>query len=361
MFVGLIVSSVASLVLDPFSTKISTRNVEKARKAVLKSMSGGKGTVRVGLKRRNVRASDDPSSLQQGQHEFNLMRMIQSRAALSNAILALGLVLLLVCVIWFIGAVVFWQAQQYTTGTITGTGVSWTYFEALYFTYVSFLTIGYGDFYPSTPSAKPAFVLWSLIALPTLTVLIGAVGGTISTAVSTATLWVAEHLPAKTQTLANMKATANKMKKSDGAGHTEAKPADFEANAGDGEGSEGEGGPAVDSATAPLLCLRQLRTVVGHVNASPPRKYSFDEWTWILKLLGEEQGKGRPGPGDQHGDAKKQAGVVGKANWSWLDRESPLMSGMDEPQWVLGKLLDVLEDELQHLADAGRKAGATAR
>ena len=48
----------------------------------------------------------------------------------------------------------------------------WTYFGSLYFSYTSLLTIGYGDFAPQSNSGKPFFVFWSLLAIPTLTILI---------------------------------------------------------------------------------------------------------------------------------------------------------------------------------------------
>ena len=147
-----------------------------------------------------------------------------------------------------------------------------------------------------------------------------------------------------------MKSAAEKVKKSDGAGFTEARPASFEVS----NGKAGKGdqeGTMVDPAFRPLLRIQQLRTVIGHPNGSP-RKYTFDEWTWVLKLLGEEQGQPQSPGGvsniSQPPGAKYETLRSGtqKAQWVWLDRESPLISGMDEPDWVLDKLLDCSEMEL---------------
>ncbi|KAL3459579.1 hypothetical protein BJX64DRAFT_291083 [Aspergillus heterothallicus] len=52
----------------------------------------------------------------------------------------------------------------------------WSYFVALYFTYTSLTTIGYGDYYPTSNFGKVFFVFWSLIALPILTNLVTAMG-----------------------------------------------------------------------------------------------------------------------------------------------------------------------------------------
>jgi len=66
------------------------------------------------------------------------MRLVQQKAACDSALIALALSLCIFSFIWFIGSFVFWRAELDTGG--------WSYFESLYFTYVSFLTVGYGDF-----------------------------------------------------------------------------------------------------------------------------------------------------------------------------------------------------------------------
>lgn len=60
---------------------------------------------------------------------------------------------------------------------------------SIYFTYTTLLTIGYGDFYPSSPSGKPFFVTWSLVAVPAMTVLISNMGDTVVGWVQDVTVW----------------------------------------------------------------------------------------------------------------------------------------------------------------------------
>src|SRR3954451_4063994 len=74
-------------------------------------------------------------------------------------------------ILWCVGAIVFWQCEHNTQGM--------TYFQALYFCYVSLLTVGYGDLSPKSNAGKPFFVVWSLIAVPTMTILISDMGDTI--------------------------------------------------------------------------------------------------------------------------------------------------------------------------------------
>lgn len=46
-----------------------------------------------------------------------------------------------------------------------------SYFDALYVCFCSLLKIGYGDFTPKLNGGRPFFVVWSLIAIPTMTML----------------------------------------------------------------------------------------------------------------------------------------------------------------------------------------------
>ena len=67
-------------------------------------------------------------------------------------------------ILWCVGAVVFWQAEKDEQGM--------TYFQAVYFSYVALLTIGYGDLAPKSNAGRAFFVVWSLVAVPTMTILI---------------------------------------------------------------------------------------------------------------------------------------------------------------------------------------------
>ena len=65
--------------------------------------------------------------------------------------------------LWFFGATMFFICERKEPG--------WTYFEALYFTYISILAIGYSDYNLQSMPGKAIFVLWSLIVVPSLTML----------------------------------------------------------------------------------------------------------------------------------------------------------------------------------------------
>ncbi|KAH8701866.1 putative potassium channel [Talaromyces proteolyticus] len=70
-------------------------------------------------------------------------------------------------VLWLVSAVIFRRSEK---------SQNWSYSTALYFTYISLTTIGYGDLYPTSNFGKAFFVFWSLIAIPVLTNLVTAMG-----------------------------------------------------------------------------------------------------------------------------------------------------------------------------------------
>ena len=223
------------------------------------------------------------------------------------------------------------------------------------------------------------------MALPTLTVLIGSVGGVINEFVNTITLWLSEHLPEKTGALSSMKDEASKAKgsefhsakppgfmddgKSDDAGTDD--PAHAKAVKGITQSmNEHPNSNAQDLAAGTqyryYLLMKEMKNVVQHTGATPPRQYTYAEWTWFLKLLGEDESSAerhrRPwevhesevaatarkeGPGNaRDGDGRLKP-------WSWLGQKSPLMTAVDEPKWILERLMQALERELRQEAEKG--------
>ncbi|RAK99947.1 potassium channel family protein [Aspergillus ibericus CBS 121593] len=69
--------------------------------------------------------------------------------------------------LWLVSARIF-KSSERTQG--------WTYFDSLYFTFVSLTTIGYGDLYPSSNFGKSFFVFWALLAVPVMTAMVGVMG-----------------------------------------------------------------------------------------------------------------------------------------------------------------------------------------
>jgi potassium channel subfamily K len=95
--------------------------------------------------------------------DFNTMNKIILRAARKRILYSMSAWMFFAFFLWLVGALVFYRAEK---------DQRWTYFQAVYFTFISILAIGYGDMTLQSMFGKAFFVLWSLIVVPTLTMLI---------------------------------------------------------------------------------------------------------------------------------------------------------------------------------------------
>ncbi|KAK0548348.1 Potassium channel [Tilletia horrida] len=67
-------------------------------------------------------------------------------------------------IFWLMGAGVFLATEK------------WNFFEGLYFSFVFFSTIGYGDYSPKTPSGRAFFIVWAMFGVGILTVIFSVLG-----------------------------------------------------------------------------------------------------------------------------------------------------------------------------------------
>lgn len=193
--VGLVVSSIRSLVLDRGAEKMSARVREKTRARVVKQIATADQKKHAprrpifGVSRDRAKdlaqgpAKDEFGELKRRKAEFEAMRRVQEMATRERLYVSLLVSTTAFAILWFVGAVVFHRSEA---------NQQWSYFDSLYFTYTSILTIGYGDYYPMSNSGKPFFVFWSLLAVPTLTILISNMGDTVVKGVKDVTLWIGE-------------------------------------------------------------------------------------------------------------------------------------------------------------------------
>lgn len=112
-------------------------------------------------KSRKARAAEEREIRQR---DFNTMRVIILRASRRRILYSMVLWTFFALFLWLGGAVVFHLAELGHH--------DWSYFDAVYFTFISILAIGYGDETLQSMLGKSFFVLWSLIVVPTLTMLV---------------------------------------------------------------------------------------------------------------------------------------------------------------------------------------------
>lgn len=187
---GLVVGSIRSLVLERGRRQLAARMVEKKRKRMLRKLvKRGRDDILIPVSdddgdgyESNGQTSTGLSEFERRQQEFSLMRKIQTQAEKRRRWMAMGVSTASWLMLWLVGAAVFQQCEVEYQG--------WTYFDGFYFAFVSLTTIGYGDITPISPAGKSFWVFWSLLALPTMTVLISNAGDTVVKMIREWTDWL---------------------------------------------------------------------------------------------------------------------------------------------------------------------------
>lgn len=189
---GLVIGSIRSLMLDRGKSQLDARILEKKRRQfVRRLMRSRKGKVLEPIAEKDADyypelKSDDSSQkppmaeLERRHNEFHLMRKIQDQASKRRRWTAMGVSTTTWAVLWLVGAKVFQECEAPYQ--------KWSYFDGVYFSFQAMTTIGYGDITPVSNGAKAFFVFWSLLALPTLTVLISNAGDTVVKGIRDATV-----------------------------------------------------------------------------------------------------------------------------------------------------------------------------
>jgi potassium channel subfamily K, other eukaryote len=277
------------------------------------------------------------------------------------------------------------------------------------------IRIGYGDFEPLSNSGKPFFVFWSLLAVPTLTILISNMGDTVVKWVKDATIWLGEItvLPSDESsvldrlrygiykmTFGDKAAERKRQRKEDPdassedlphleeppgrilgrfrshrhhpkPGRTEERLAkDFEKCEAEDEHQAHLRGDtlAEDEHHYRRLLLSEIRKIYADTTASQSKQYTYAEWAYYIKLLGQDESDSRyhkkakadedaPGshPDNEHehhhhhhhdhddssgtADPSKpeylRPGDPSSIKWSWIGQRSPLMGDKEESAWLL--------------------------
>lgn len=287
-------------------------------------------------------------------------------------------------------------------------------------------------------SGRAFFVLWSLLAVPSLTILISNMGDTIVKWFADLTNWVGSItvLPgdngfrATTKSLLEQALTIvrDSLQRftppgilGDAGGHTMRHPKRMDRSEHENrmldrladrltthiEGEEVKDAQRAEHQKDDLerdmqfyhyVLARECRNVQKDLSASPPVQYTWQDWEYFLKLMGNEDDP-EDFPGQEHPDIlvpdemrtvpsngsdatitetdgavdretekkewkrahdshkkltphpdrrdrKRHSTFMGMQNWSWLSSKSPLMGNKSESEWILERLSAALEREL---------------
>ncbi|CAJ2505348.1 Uu.00g127420.m01.CDS01 [Anthostomella pinea] len=458
---GLVIGSIRSLMLDKGKHRLDARMLEKKRRQMIRKITrSGKGKL---LEPINDDSFDyypeskgpelPHTEFERRQKEFNLMRKIQNKASRTRRWSAMAISTTTWAVLWLVGSKIFQVCEEPYQG--------WSYFDGVYFSFTALTTLGNGDLTPVSNQGKAFFVFWSLLALPTQTVLISNAGDTIVKVIRDGTLRLGSVtiLPGESGFKKDTKQLLAKLsfgvlfaeerieesppgffgfaqrhedteeeedgeESSDshtnkGAGNRRPKPKpDDPAKRGrapskpkqSDEGKDLEAArPKRETSTARkdvptelpktrseyhLVLIDEIRRVTRHLEHSPPRKYTYKEWAWYLRLIDEDESSAEthrkpvkvPRGKDEHpaviGDTPNQDGGADadvsvpmgnlpqsehgekgkgdprqqKLQWSWVGHRSPLMDTREEAEWILEKLEAKLCEELRAVVkeQAGR-------
>lgn len=277
-----------------------------------------------------------PNDLQLRNHEdrFNAMRFIQKETSRFQTTNALVVKSIAFAVVWFCGAAVFWKLE------------SITYFDSLYFTFCTLITVGYGDITPSTNAAKPFFIVWSLLAVSIVTILVSEMAETVIAGFQHVSVTIGDWsiLPKRD---AVRFLTRNVHRFLPFLRITRAKRIS-EQQFSVGSSQENARQPPLNRKPPSLPSLsnhelsKQLVSAItkaaDDLKRDPGKYYTYNEWKHFTYLI---QFTTSPARGFNHD--RDESTIV---DWDWLGESSPMATGQSEPQWVINRLSESL---LRHL------------
>ncbi|KKP01620.1 hypothetical protein THAR02_06257 [Trichoderma harzianum] len=214
---GLVIGSVRGLTLEGGKRRLLARMEEKKRRRTVRSITRKgdddllepiqeePGLPRMPTDQSNKSNKTINSEYERRKAEFALMRKIQAMTSTRRKWMALAMSVMVWLVFWLVGALVFMEAEKRYQ--------NWTYFDAFYFSFIAWTTIGYGDFTVVSNAGKSFFVFWSLMALPTITVLISHAGDTVVKIIKDSTIRLGNVtiLPGEESYMASLKHLISRM------------------------------------------------------------------------------------------------------------------------------------------------------
>ncbi|KAF1942259.1 potassium channel-like protein [Clathrospora elynae] len=326
--------------------------------------------------------------LREEKDRFEAMRKIQADSKIFKRWVALFWSISTFAILWCVGAVVFWQAERETQG--------FSYFQALYFCYISLLTIGYGDLAPKSNAGRCFFVIWSLIAVPTMTILVSDLGDTVVakfkkwsdgladfTVLPKEGIWISflqRHpwLLTWLQRQIASRAAKRRLKRGfdtldpqtadDITANTPSTPNDREAN----DDASSESAADLELTIHPTITIlaaeaeADTRNLPTHASLSrrlalsikkisrdlriADKRYTYEEWVEFTRLirmttperLDRDFGTNVSGKSNDRGTRGRGDNEEGLVNWDWIGDDSPMVSGIGESEWLMERLCESL-------------------
>jgi len=219
-------------------------------------------------------------------------------------------------------------------------------------------TSRYGDYTPQSSGGRPFFVVWSLFAVPSITILIGAMSNTVVDSFNKGTnkiadftllpkhgIWrdfIASHPKLLGWAVARQERIEAEDRVEDG----------FPVGPGEDEDENRVFKPKTIEELATENPNRENRSELGRrlahaikqvtqdIKNEPQKRYSYEEWAeWsiLIRFTGHMQAAIRHEIELHQLDEPEVKGLL---EWDWLGEDSPMMSDSSEPEWLLDRLIE---------------------
>jgi potassium channel subfamily K, other eukaryote len=300
--------------------------------------------------------------LRKEKERFEAIRSIQEKSEIWKRWWRLSITLILFAIFWCVGALVFWCTERFTQGM--------TYWDAVYYGWVTLVTIGYGDFSPKSVAGRCFFVIWVQFAVPAVTILAQHLMSTVVVIFKASTSgianiflpqnfnvnhvifklpWLFACLPRWMQRRVEEKeaerqmdnglpvgdetSTFSKSFSKDEAYAAGTKEPDIIELADQHE--KDVSGKAPDAAALARQLALAIRRAARDTIQDTTKQYSFEEWVEFIRLI-------RFSAVDGAAVARKDTEDEGQMEWDWLAENSPMMSQKSEAEFVLERLCESL-------------------
>jgi potassium channel subfamily K len=301
--------------------------------------------------------------LREEKERFEEMRKIQLKNEEWKRWVRLSITLSLFAVFWCVGAVGFWATEKETLGL--------TYWEALYFGWVTLITLGYGDISPHSWAGRCLFVIWVQFAVPAITILAQNMTSTVIATFNasahgltsaflprTETIhrwtikhpWLLAHLPRFIKKKIQEIEAQYRLETGFPVGNEpspneevrEKKGEEFAAGAAIPDMTElvnqhedDLAGKSPDAAALARQLALAIKRAGRDMALENPRQYTFEEWVEFTRLIRFSSVGGAA-------VALKEEDDEGLVEWDWLAENSPMMAQTTEAEFVLERLCESL-------------------
>ncbi|RDW93481.1 potassium channel family protein [Aspergillus mulundensis] len=349
------------------ATELSYRQRHTRRRPIVSTITAG------GNPFRRSSTGTRLNLMREERDRFNAMRSIQAQTARFQRWTSLAVSIIAFAIVWTCGALVFYALED-----------SLSYFDALYFGFCCLLTIGYGDVTPTTNAARPFFMVWSLLAVPTMTILISKMGDTLVGGFKAATSFVATRtfffperghyawgyrgmgkvlkvfgrsssyrVPAQ-DNLAKISEENHNLDVEEGTTSWRRTPP--------GQGSSQKKklmsledlarNPSPPSPELAQQLAQAIQQTIKDALTGEAKEYSYEEWVGFTRLIQftnpNVNTNNTPMTGMNGDGAASGSGMAldedeyGVLSWDWIGEQSPLLAEKTEPEWVLDRLCESL-------------------